>query len=85
MIEDIIEELEVAKGTPQFSQIIFDRVFNGEPAAVVKAHGERITKGEEKIDAEELKEMEEFLADYNLKWVGKVCFVGVCRCMFAHT
>ena len=61
MIEDIIEELEAAKGTPQFSQIIFDRVFNGEPAAVVKAHGERITKGEEKIDVVELKEMEEFL------------------------
>jgi len=61
MIEDIIEELDVAKGTPQYSQIIFDRVFNGEPAAVLKAHSERISNGEEKIGKKEQEEMELFL------------------------
>lgn len=51
MIEDIIEELEVAKGTPRYTEIIFDRVFNTDPQNLVTSLGDRITKGEEEMDA----------------------------------
>ena len=57
MIEDIIEELDSAKG----AQIIFTRMFKEEPASVLTALSDRITKGEEEVTEQEKVETEEFL------------------------
>ena len=56
MIEDIIEELDSAKGTPQFAEIIFTRMFKDEPTSVLTALSDRITKGEEEVT--ELEKLE---------------------------
>lgn len=65
IIEDILEELEQArKGENQvrFAEILFDRMFNGEPANLKKSLKDRLKHAKEKNEeVEDAEETQKFI------------------------
>ena len=64
IIEDIIDELEEAKKSNEdtkYAQVLFDRLFSKEPAHLIQSLGDRLEKGENKVEVEEKEETKKFL------------------------